>query len=570
MRILSAPWSLVILLAACSPEHVPGPMLLEPEFLISDGAHAGGTVGFYFLPPMVNHSAYAGAFDGDLTTMDPWVIICDVTAAVGPDCGGATPAVATFTRTSTPGISVTSGQYQVNWDTKAPGFDIGHTYRLHVSAGATGSRRELGFADVLLTSTPGQVKDLASDTLIVLQDGRTLPVKFRIETGIVGSLAVGAASLSLPTGGTDLITATARDLHGVALPGVSLQWTSSSTPNTGPISGLTPASGTTGAGGMATTTFTAGATPGSVTVTGSAVGLSADVTIAVQAPQPWTTLAPMPTPRYAHRMAAVNGILYAVGGIVNGAGVSTVEAYDPATNTWSTKAPMPTVRGSFAIAVVNGILYAISGGDCCGIVATVVAYDPSSDTWSSKAPVPFPRAEPAGGVANGAIYVIGGYNNGFKSAVESYDPITNVWTPNTLHAYMPTARYALAVGGIGNTLYAVGGEGYSGVTGALEAYDAVADSWTTLASMPTPRLALGVGVSGGLLYAIGGAPGGGGFAPAYGTFEVYDPASNSWSSRPSMLTPRYSMGVTMLNGILYTVGGRANGVTLGTVEAYRP
>lgn len=332
---------------------------------------------------------------------------------------------------------------------------------------------------------------------------------------------------------------------------------------------------TNGSGVATVGAWTMGSATCDNSLTATAVGLTGSpIKFTATAPgNCWTTLAPMPTPRYALRMAAVDGILYAVGGISTSGVVATVDAYDPLTNTWTTKAPMSTVRGSNAIAVVNGILYAISGGDCCGIVATVVAYDPSSDTWSSKAPIPFARAEPAAGVANGEIYVIGGVNIGccsFVSAVDSYNPITNVWTSNNLHAYMPTARYALAVGGIGNTLYAVGGEGYSGVTGALEAYDAVADSWTTLASMPTPRLALGVGVSGGLLYAVGGGPAGGGAGPAYGVLEVYDPTTNSWSSRPSMQTPRFSMGVSMLNGILYTVGGRANGVTLGTVEAYRP
>src|SRR5437016_12348384 len=57
----------------------------------------------------------------------------------------------------------------------------------------------------------------------------------------------------------------------------------------------------------------------------------------------WTTKAPMPTGRYALGVAAVNGILYAVGGY-NNAVLATLEAYDPVTNTWTTKAPMPTAR----------------------------------------------------------------------------------------------------------------------------------------------------------------------------------------------------------------------------------
>jgi N-acetylneuraminic acid mutarotase len=284
----------------------------------------------------------------------------------------------------------------------------------------------------------------------------------------------------------------------------------------------------------------------------------------------------MPTARTALRTAEVNGILYAVGGTDanNPAGLATVEAYDPSKNTWTTKASMPGTRGSMALAVANGSLYVIGGGCASGICDTVVAYDPSSDSWSTKSPMPTRRYELVAGVAKGEIYAIGGYNDisagGYLSAVESYDPFTNAWTASNLHTGMPTARYALGMGAIGGLLYAVGGSNNSGLIGALEAYDATTDSWTIKASMPTPRLSLGVGVSGGLLFAVGGADVCGQACAATGTLEVYNAAANSWSTRTSMPTARWSMGVTMINGILYAAGGNSNGVIVGTLEAYTP
>src|SRR6266516_1465954 len=155
----------------------------------------------------------------------PQIAICDITNGPDNNCGGAggTSAVIVFTTTSTPAITVdlTTSQYQVKWDTRAAGFVAGHTYRVHVTAGASGARRELGFADVLLATTPGQAKDVAPD-LIVLKDGRPLPIHFRIETGIAGSLSVSAATPSVPTGGTDLFTATVQDLHGDPLVGATV------------------------------------------------------------------------------------------------------------------------------------------------------------------------------------------------------------------------------------------------------------------------------------------------------------------------------------------------------------
>ena len=274
---------------SCSPDGTPTAARSGSglQSAISDAAHDGGTAGFYFLPPMVSQPVFAGTFDGDIATLNPQVAICDVTSGPDTDCGGssagATPAVVVFTTTSTPAITVdpATPQYQVNWDTKGPGFANGHSYRLHVSAGAPTARRELGFADILLTSTPGQVKHLATDSLIVLQDGRTLPVHFRIETGIPGSIVVAAATAQVPTSGTDLITAATTDLHGTPLANVGITWSGATAPASGVLAGLTPPAGVTDNNGTATTLFTAGTTLGTATVTGSSGALTGSVQVGV-------------------------------------------------------------------------------------------------------------------------------------------------------------------------------------------------------------------------------------------------------------------------------------------------
>src|SRR5437667_11057314 len=181
----------LLIVEACASGDRPTAPRPGPEFAISDGVHEGGTPGFYFLPPVVAQPTFSGSFDADITTLNPQIAICDITDGPDNDCGGAggTSAVIVFTTTSTPAITVdpTTPQYQVNWDTQGAGFVASHTYRVHVTAGASGARRELGFADVLLTTTPGQTKNVAPD-LIVLKDGRPLPIHFRIETGIAGGV----------------------------------------------------------------------------------------------------------------------------------------------------------------------------------------------------------------------------------------------------------------------------------------------------------------------------------------------------------------------------------------------
>jgi len=275
-------FTLLIATACSSGDRATAPT--RPEFAISDAVHEGGTPGFFFLPPMVVQPTVSGTFDVDITTLNPAIAICDVTNDAS--CGTSSATLTVFTTSSTPAISVdlTAPQYQVNWDTQAAGFVAGHTYRVHVTAGANGARRELGFADVLLTTTPGQAKFLQTGDIIVLQDGRTLPLHVRIETGIPGSLTVSAATASVASGGTDLITATVQDLHGALLTGATVAWSVTTTPATGvadPTQPLTPASGQTGAAGTTTTTFKAGTTAGTATVTAASASLSATATVSV-------------------------------------------------------------------------------------------------------------------------------------------------------------------------------------------------------------------------------------------------------------------------------------------------
>ncbi len=277
----------LLAVAACSSDRNPTAPRNRPAFDISDAVHEGGTPGFFFLPPLVAQPTTGGAFDADIATLNPQIAICDVTLGPDADCGGssegATPAIVVYTTTSTPAITVapTAAAYSVSWDTKLEGFVTGHTYRAHVAAGGIGARRELGFADVLLTTSPGQVKDLATGDLISLNDGRTLPIRFRIESGIPGTIVVTAASASIPTDGTDLITATLQDLHSAPLAGATVAWSVTADPGTAGTPPLDVTSGQTDAAGTTATTFTAGTTAGTAVVTAAAAGLSASGTVTV-------------------------------------------------------------------------------------------------------------------------------------------------------------------------------------------------------------------------------------------------------------------------------------------------
>ena len=105
----------------------------------------------------------------------------------------------------------------------------------------------------------------------------------------------------------------------------------------------------------------------------------------------WTLVAPMGTARKQHGVAVLGGKLYAVGGHTDAGGdTNAVEAYYPATNTWSAAAPMSSLRKQFGVAVAAGKLYAV-GGDAVEGFTSAEAFDPLKNRWAHNAE---PEAEP--------------------------------------------------------------------------------------------------------------------------------------------------------------------------------
>jgi N-acetylneuraminic acid mutarotase len=80
------------------------------------------------------------------------------------------------------------------------------------------------------------------------------------------------------------------------------------------------------------------------------------------------------------------------------------------------------------------------------------------------------------------------------------------------------------------------------------------DSWATKAPMSQARFGLGVGVVNGKIYAIGGRVNLS--ADPLGVNEEYDPATDTWTNKSSMPTPRADFGAAVYNNKIYAIGGR--------------
>ena len=85
----------------------------------------------------------------------------------------------------------------------------------------------------------------------------------------------------------------------------------------------------------------------------------------------------MPTEIYRPGVAALNNKIYVTGGS-DGQSMSSVDCYDPDTNTWSQVANMNIARDGHSLVSLHGRLYAIGGYEC----DSVEVYDPDNNTWT--------------------------------------------------------------------------------------------------------------------------------------------------------------------------------------------
>ncbi|NIG59208.1 kelch-like protein 2 [Pontoporia blainvillei] len=176
----------------------------------------------------------------------------------------------------------------------------------------------------------------------------------------------------------------------------------------------------------------------------------------------------------------------------------------------------------------------------------------------------------------GLVFAVGGFNGSLRvRTVDSYDPVKDQWTSV---ANMRDRRSTLGAAVLNGLLYAVGG--FDGSTGnfllsflhcwlsSVEAYNIKSNEWFHVAPMNTRRSSVGVAVVGGLLYAVGGYDGAS--RQCLSTVECYSATANEWTYIAEMSTRRSGAGVGVLNNLLYAVGGHDGPLVRKSVEVYDP
>jgi N-acetylneuraminic acid mutarotase len=156
-----------------------------------------------------------------------------------------------------------------------------------------------------------------------------------------------------------------------------------------------------------------------------------------------------------------------------------------------------------------------------------------------------------------------------KPAFSSAEVVEDSWTSK---APMQQARAGLGVVAVNGKIYAIGGTtaggqyppdvSRGGFVGTNEEYDPATDTWTTKASMPTPRDYFAIAAYQNKIYCIGGAVG---FTfdertRLYGYIEssvteVYDTVTNTWETRASLPYAELNLQAQVVNGKIYVMGG---------------
>jgi N-acetylneuraminic acid mutarotase len=201
----------------------------------------------------------------------------------------------------------------------------------------------------------------------------------------------------------------------------------------------------------------------------------------------------------ASAVTLADGRVLVVGGTTrlegDATGQAAVDIYDPATDRWSAAGALATARTGFVLVALPDGGALIAGGYAevpdapFGRLSTVERFDPVSNTWSAAAGLPYPVAGAFGSLlGDGRVLVAGGsvrdaepldidagtISSGLTSHANLFDPRTDTWAATT---EMPSRRAgaelvampdgsALVVGGSGS-------EGPSGTPGCPEAHPQV-------------------------------------------------------------------------------------------------
>jgi N-acetylneuraminic acid mutarotase len=259
---------------------------------------------------------------------------------------------------------------------------------------------------------------------------------------------------------------------------------------------------------------------------------------------PWTYRESMSQRRSYVAAATIGDQIYAAGGMVGETGrpLDLLARYDPDADSWETLHRVPEAVRAGAAAAVDGVLYVIGGTTAEGNSRAVYAYDPATDEWSERAPLPEPRFNHAALALDGKVYVLGGFHEGEeRDDVFVYDPATDQWSEGPS---LPFANHAFDAVSFRGEIWMIGGRLDDDILRDVWILNPATGEWREGPTMPEPMELLGAAVAGDEIHAVWES-----------TYQIYDAESGTWSPGPRSLVTRHGLQTFYVDGALFTVGG---------------
>ena len=246
---------------------------------------------------------------------------------------------------------------------------------------------------------------------------------------------------------------------------------------------------------------------------------------------------------HPHAMATAtllqNGKVLIVGGVSQGTvsisdAFADAELYDPKTNTWSEAASLPIGRYSHQAFLLHDGRVLVLGGDTFASGGTASACASCANGAASTAGRTL-LSDVLPDVNRSPIYCGTGGCPRPATSVEIYNSATNTWP---LGASVPDARQYYGASLLPNGDILVAGGLLNGIgTNTVEIYDPTHNTWSAAAPMQMPRAGpSAMPLATGKVLVFGGDSGQVSIN-AEKSAEVYDPATNSWSTTGDSINP---------------------------------
>lgn len=239
----------------------------------------------------------------------------------------------------------------------------------------------------------------------------------------------------------------------------------------------------------------------------------------------WTPGPDLPRGLHHAGLAVLGERLYVVGGYANAPGEpwtaqAGVFSLGPGEATWKPEPSLARARGALAVAALDGRLVAVGGVVGDQLSGSVESWAPGEQAWRGEPALAEPREHLGAASVGGRLYAVGGRRGGIDTnlaSVESWAPGEATWTPEPSLA---RARGGIGVAAGTDRLCVAGGEEPSGTIAPVECIGVPGGAgWTVVAQMEVPRHGLALVALGDRLHAVGGGPDPGLFVS--GAHEVF-------------------------------------------------